>query len=265
MLRSLLYNPSHVTPELQGDAWLGHIPFAYWLINEIKPTKFVELGTHGGGSYFSFCDSVLENGLNTKCYAVDSWKGDNQAGYYGKGVFNQVNSLNSLKFESFSTLYKSTFDSALDKFDNGSIELLHIDGFHTLEAVSHDYETWRPKLSDSAIVLFHDTQVFREDFGVHKFWSDLTSEVKDASFEFLHSNGLGVFCVNSEVNFERDFIPMNLTASEFRSFFEIAGSRIESLYRGLKKTVTPNEVLYLVRALSQQSPAHRDAIAKIVA
>src|SRR6056300_491385 len=260
MFKSLIYKPSHVNPQLQGDAWLGHIPFAYWLINEIKPKIFVELGTHGGGSYFSFCDSVLDNGLKTKCYAVDTWTGDKQAGYYNDSIFDQVSSINSSKYASFSKLYRTTFDSALSNFEDRSIDLLHIDGFHTLEAVTHDYETWRPKLSENALVLFHDTKVFRDDFGVHEFWANLISEVEDSTFEFMHSHGLGVFCLNHEINFERDIIPKDMNASEFRSLFEIAGSRVEALYRGPKKTVTPDEVLHLVRILSQQSPAYRNAI-----
>ena len=68
-------------------SWCGHIPFAAWIINEINPGIFVELGTHTGNSYFSFCQSALKNSLNTKCYAVDTWIGDIHAGLYDDEVF----------------------------------------------------------------------------------------------------------------------------------------------------------------------------------
>ena len=52
------------------NAWIGHLPFAYWLIKLAKPKIFVELGTHTGNSYFGFCQSVRDNKMSTKCYAV---------------------------------------------------------------------------------------------------------------------------------------------------------------------------------------------------
>tara|TARA_B100000989_G_C19530010_1_gene469074 strand:+ start:292 stop:1092 length:801 start_codon:yes stop_codon:yes gene_type:complete len=266
MLSSLCYVPEHVTPEIQSDAWVGHTPFAHWLINRVKPDIFVELGTHGGGSYFAFCDSVLRHDLKTQCHAVDTWKGDLQAGYYGDAVFNHVESVNKSKFSKFSKLYRMTFDDALKEFDDGTVDLLHIDGFHSLEAVSHDFATWRPKLTNDALVLFHDTQVKKENFGVHKFWSHLCSTRKRSNFEFFHSHGLGVFCNNPDIDFAKNYIPAGLSSNDFRGLFEMAGNRVvqQSSFKP-KKMVTPDEVLHLVKVLSAKSEAHRQAIAQIVA
>jgi hypothetical protein len=151
----------------------------------------VELGTHTGNSYFSFCQAVREKGLNTRCYAVDTWQGDEQAGFYGGDVFELVNQHNKSQYKSFSTLYRMTFDEALAKFQDQSVELLHIDGLHTYEAVRHDFETWLPKLAPGALVLLHDIKVTHGEFGVWKFWAEL-KERYPQNFEFRQSHGLGV-------------------------------------------------------------------------
>ncbi|MHB1630442.1 MAG: glycosyltransferase, partial [Bacilli bacterium] len=62
--------------------WHGHIPFAFALISLLEPGSFVELGTHKGDSYFSFCQAIDRLGLSTECFAVDTWLGDDQAGHY---------------------------------------------------------------------------------------------------------------------------------------------------------------------------------------
>ena len=64
------------------------------------------------------------------------------------------------RYESFSTLLRMTFDQALEQFQDRSVDLLRHDGCHAYEAVKRDYETWLPKMSESGIILFHDTAVF---------------------------------------------------------------------------------------------------------
>lgn len=173
------------------NSWCGHLPFAAWLINVLKPAVFVELGTHTGNSYFTFCQAVRNANLNSKCYAVDTWAGDEHAGYYGDEVYQKVNHHNELNYARFSRLMRMTFDEALDYFSDGSIELLHIDGLHTYEAVRHDFDSWRPKLASNAIVLLHDINVRERNFGVWRLWEELREEYPN-NMEFTHSHGLGV-------------------------------------------------------------------------
>ena len=59
--------------------------------------------------------------------------------------------------------------------------------------MKHDFESWRPKLSDHAIVLFHDTSVRERGFGVWQFFEEL-SETHPA-FQFFHGHGLGVLAI----------------------------------------------------------------------
>ena len=174
-------------------AWLGHIPFASWIVEAVKPNILVELGTHYGDSFFAFCQAVQFNRLTTQCYAVDTWQGDEHAGEYGSEVYEFVQRKQQSDFPSIASLLRMTFDDALAHFSDGTVDMLHIDGLHTYEAVKHDFETWQPKLSDRAVVLFHDTAVRRGDFGVWRFWEELAAQYPHIRFD--HSNGLGVLFV----------------------------------------------------------------------
>jgi GT2 family glycosyltransferase/glycosyltransferase involved in cell wall biosynthesis len=180
--------------------WAGHIPFARWLVKASKPRLLVELGTHTGNSFSAFCQAIDTLGLQTQAYAVDSWAGDSQTGYYDTNVYDELNTFISANYSQFATLLQSNFDDAITKFMPGSIDILHIDGLHTYEAVKHDYLTWFDLLSDRALVLFHDTRVRDRDFGVWRLWHELSA--LHPSFEFTHSNGLGILAVGKNLEGE---------------------------------------------------------------
>jgi hypothetical protein len=190
--------PIFWTPERlnRPSAWWGHVPFAFWITATSKPRLLVELGTHQGVSYAAFCEAVARSRLETRCYAVDTWEGDAHAGFYVDDIYNDLKDFHDKRYSSFSGLLRKTFDDARDSFEDGTIDLLHIDGYHTYEAVRHDFETWRPKLSERAVVLFHDTNVREGDFGVWRFFGELKKELP--SFEFLHCYGLGVAIIGAE-------------------------------------------------------------------
>lgn len=192
ILDALSYRGRHINPNLAGKAWVGHTPFAYWLITAVKPRVLVELGTHGGGSYFSFCQSIKDHALPAKAYAVDHWVGEEHAGNYTEAVYEQVKNTNDESYAEFSTLLRKDFEDALSDFSDGSVDLLHIDGFHSYDAVSSDFNSWYPKLSDEAVVLLHDTHEVKDGFGVHIFWQELKSKYPQQCFEFSHSHGLGI-------------------------------------------------------------------------
>lgn len=170
-------------------AWLRHGPFAMWLVRAARPKTIIELGAHYGYSYFAFCQAVKDAGLPTRCIAVDTWQGEEHSGLYGEEVFDTVRSVNR-HYEEFSTLLRKTFTEALDYVEDGSVDLLHVDGRHFYDDVKEDYESWIPKLSDRAVILFHDTEVRERGFGVWRYWEELAQA--HPMFNFHYQHGLGV-------------------------------------------------------------------------
>lgn len=175
------------------DSWHGHIPFAFWCIEALRPRLLVELGCHKGDSYCAFCQGVEASGCGTTCRAVDTWQGDAQAGFYDAEILRELRGYHDSRYGGFSNLVQSTFDDALPLFADGSVDLLHIDGAHGYEDVRHDFETWLPKLSAAGVVLLHDIELREKGFGVHRLWQELRERYP--SFAFPHSLGLGVLAV----------------------------------------------------------------------
>lgn len=184
--RSMLWAPERQA----SSAWIEHVPFAFWLVDVLRPGRIVELGTHNGVSYSAICQAVKTLGLATSCFAIDTWKGDEHAGFYEEDVYRDFSAFHDQRYGSFSQLVRSGFDDALPRFEDGSVDLLHIDGLHTYEAVRHDYQSWLPKLSANAVVLFHDTDVREGEFGVFRLWDEITPG--KLNFSFMHGHGLGV-------------------------------------------------------------------------
>lgn len=181
----------------RSSSWTGHVPFAFWVIDALRPRSLVELGTWYGMSYLAFCQAIATLDHDGRAMAVDTWAGDHQTGRIAADALASLKAAHDPKYLSFSTLQRSTFDEAAKIVADGSVDLLHIDGLHTYEAVRHDFETWLPKMSDRGVVLFHDTQETHQDFGVYRFWAEVTARYPH--FEFHHEHGLGVLAVGTDI------------------------------------------------------------------
>ncbi len=186
------WRPEHIC----DSAWLEHAPLAFWIMEAARPRVLVELGSYRGYSFFAFCQAVRALGLSTRCHAVDTWKDALPVEADGEEVFQEVSQYHREHYPDFARLLRMSFDQALPQFPDGSVDLLHIDGLHVYEAVSHDYLTWLPKLSPRGVVLFHDTAVKDRNFGVYRLWEELAA--RHPHFEFPHGYGLGVLAVGPQ-------------------------------------------------------------------
>jgi predicted O-methyltransferase YrrM len=197
------------------SAWREHVPFAMFLVELLRPESIVELGTHSGTSYCAFCQAVDELGLTTRCYGVDTWEGDPHSGSYGPEVLADLKAHHDPLYGTFSRLIQSSFDDALEHFPDRTIDLLHLDGYHTYEASRHDFDAWLPKMSERGVVLIHDINTRERDFGVWRLWE----EIRDSHphLELLHAHGLGILAVG------------DAQPQEFRDLLSIDADRLTIL------------------------------------
>lgn len=210
-------------PLMRVYPWAGHRGFAYDLVRFMQPRRLVELGVHWGTSYFAFLQAAHDEKLDSECVGVDTWRGDGHTGPYGEDVYKNVTDTIARFFAAQRTrLLRMTFDEALPHVEDGSAELIHIDGFHTYDAVAHDFETWLPKLAPNGVMLFHDTA---EDtgYGSAMFWNELSK--KHPSLAFTHSWGPGVLFPKGDALYRR-LLAQNFADKakiyEFRARFELA-------------------------------------------
>jgi len=175
------------------SAWTEHVPFSMWLIEKLNPKVIVELGTHYGMSYLSFCQIVKFLGYETKCVAIDHWLGDDQAGSFTEEVYNSFVQ-NHQEYSEFSSFLRMDFSKGLD----------HIE------------------------VLFHDVNEYQEGFGVSRFWMELKRDYRH--FEFFHGHGLGVLFLGKD--FHHDIESLIDTKKEeiskdfVQSYFQLLGQRV---------------------------------------
>ena len=174
------------------SSWWEHVPVAHYLVEVLKPSKIIELGTHFGVSYFSFCEAAERYSPQTFIYAIDTWQGDSQAGYYGDKVYERVKNHRDKYHQQRSALIRCRFDQAAERFEKNSIDIIHIDGLHTYEAVKEDYQTWEPMLKEGGSLLFHDWNEREENFGVWKIWEELKKNHSYQCLELPNGHGLGI-------------------------------------------------------------------------
>ena len=256
---------------LKSPWWIGHIPFAFELIGRLRPTTVVELGTYSGSSFAAFCQAVEACGADTKCYGVDLWAGDIHMGKFDEELYLEISGYMTATYPNIATLVRKDFNEAAASFADKSIDLLHIDGTHTYEAVSNDFHTWFEKLSDRAVVLFHDINVNVENtgpasvhFGVRKFFDSIKGNYPH--FEFLHCWGLGVLIVGKQAPAEVMELAALAREREFAAYFEQKGAIVSKQFESMAVKLpqhSPYAQLHMPEIESGPTPVWRRAVNKL--
>ncbi len=181
--------------------WSGHRNFLYDFLAFFKFKKIAELGSHYGCSAFTFCQADKDLNLNMDMYFVDTWQGDDFTKKYDNDVFSIFKrTLDEIYPSQNANMVRMTFDEAVQNYENGFFDVIHIDGSHHYDDVKRDFDNWKSKVKENGVILFHDIssdKVFDELMGSHIFWQELKQEYK-YTFEFDFSFGLGILFLSED-------------------------------------------------------------------
>jgi predicted O-methyltransferase YrrM len=178
-------------PELEKTAWRGLGSLAYEIVKHYRPQRVVELGSARGMSTFAMGLALRDLGEGGRLVAVDTWKGDEHIGSYGEVVYDTFMSRREqLGLDGVIDPMRMTFDEAREKIPP-PVDLLHIDGFHTWQAVTHDLRTYKPLVRPGGLIFFHDVRSrFPE---MRRFWQRIA--LKYENYCVPYSHGLGIIRV----------------------------------------------------------------------
>jgi O-antigen biosynthesis protein len=189
------FEPLFWTPERLGrpSAWWGHVPFSFWLVAQCRPQLLVEFGTYDGVSYAAFCEAVSRLQLATQCFAFSAPSADSEQG--DAGVDIEFRELHDRRYAPFSKILRPSVEAGWGGFADGAIDLLHFDGQYCRHRFHGDFDPWRVKLSNRAVIVLHNINHPEAHDGLSRLFETLKREAP--SFEFLHGRGLGVVALGS--------------------------------------------------------------------
>jgi hypothetical protein len=170
-------------------AWYGHFEKAVNICNILKPKVIVDLGVDFGFSTFAL--AFLNTG---EVYGLDNFEGDEHAG--AKNTYSYVLNLKEQLKNNFNIqnvhFIKGYFEDIVADW-NKPIDLIHIDGLHTYDAVKNDFNVWKKFFHKGTVVLFHDTISYKKDVG--KFFKELNGY----KYNFEDWSGLGLWTMNEDL------------------------------------------------------------------
>lgn len=153
----------------------------YALVRALIPQVVVEIGTARGRSTCALALGCRENGRG-KVYSIDphtlnEWTDPGTEEDGGRFVRNR---LREYDLTAWCEVIQATSPEAAKTWSK-TIDLLFVDGDHTYDGVRHDFEAFRPWLTDDAVVVFHDTAweyykshpAYRQTIGVPRYMDEL--------------------------------------------------------------------------------------------
>lgn len=155
--------------QLQGWCTLEKALDMVSLVNLERPSLCVELGVFGGRSLFPMgialsehkCGKIVGIDPWTKLTCIEGSLDDAQVEWWAKVPYEELyqeclGNINNLGLSETVSISRKTASEARHDFADNSIDVLHIDGNHTVEASVRDVLHWLPKVKPGGFIWFDD-------------------------------------------------------------------------------------------------------------
>jgi predicted O-methyltransferase YrrM len=153
----------------------------------------LEIGTGVGGMVFSLCHAASADAAITTVGIQKSKTGDT----YGSRLERCINSyaaksqtLNLVKGDSHAPTVQAEVNEAVG---GRGLDLLFIDGDHSLDGVSQDFADYGPLVRLGGLIVVHDTirNPLNPACEVHRFWNDHKADFRSTQIEDVGSGRWG--------------------------------------------------------------------------
>ena len=138
--------------------------------NFVKEDSVVaEIGSFSGESSVMFAEKAK------KVYCIDPWDGEDAGNYGGAHMaISEVEKNFNERTESFQNIekIKKLSDDAAADLEDGSIDILYIDGMHTYDQVKKDIKNYFTKVKRDGILSGHDYNLI--------IWGGVKDAIKEA-------------------------------------------------------------------------------------
>ena len=167
----------------QIPGWFNYAESYDQIVHEIPDDgKIVEIGSFLGRSTHYLATSLMNaNKENVKIYCVDTFEGSSEHVNLKlpKDFFSIFKE--NLKFFIGREMVipcqgRSDSEDILNKFDDGSIDYIMVDGAHEHEPVLDDIENWWPKLKSDGVMLGDDFDLESVSEAVRQMMTKLNTE-----------------------------------------------------------------------------------------
>ncbi len=137
--QAIYWRPRH----METSPLLGQIPFIFWLMESIRPTSVVQVGTADGVVYMSLCQAVERLNLHASCLGLETR--DSQ-------FHDRLRQQHDEQYTDFSILIRDGLDSCIH-YVQDTIDLLVLHDVLDDADMDRLVDEWLPLLSERAVIL----------------------------------------------------------------------------------------------------------------